>query len=117
MKTILKGSKQKQMGWISLLRKKEKQLRLRPENTLSQRSDKGRSGCHGSWKRECKGKVVGYHLQEEVEQDETWKPSVWFGKLDMLISSWNYWPGERGQSQNKVGKLSVKPMYVVVVFV
>ena len=71
MKTILKGSKQKQMGWISLLRKKEKQLRLRPENTLSQRSDKGRSGCHGSWKRECKGEVVGYHLQEEVEQDET----------------------------------------------
>lgn len=60
MKTILKGSKQKQMGWISLLREKEKQPRLRPENILSQRPDKGRSGCHGSQKRECKEKVVGY---------------------------------------------------------
>lgn len=36
MKTILKESKQKQMGWLSLLREKEKQLRQTWEHSESE---------------------------------------------------------------------------------
>lgn len=42
---------------MSLLREREKQLRWSPENILAQRSDKGKSGCHGNQKGECKERV------------------------------------------------------------